>query len=126
MSKTNQELVYEACDKLDAEGKNPSVQSVLDLISSIKSKSTVHPHFRNWQEDKRRRIKAKQESVELSENVLSVLADEVLRHVKIANEGWHQSVSEAKAHRDKPLKTSKKLKKSTNFQNRFVKSRKPV
>lgn len=103
MSKTNQELVYDICDKLLAEGKKISVQIVLDLAPSIKSKSTVHPHLKSWREDKQRRNKAQQESVQLSKAAQSVLADEILRHIKLTDEKWEKCVEEAKAHRDEAI-----------------------
>ncbi|MFA0633118.1 DNA-binding protein [Vibrio breoganii] len=107
MSKTNQELVYDICDRLSAEGKKISVQIVLDSIPSIKSKSTVHPHLQNWREDKERRNKAQQESVQLSKAAQSALADEILRHIKITNEKWEKCAEKAKSHRDEAIEDLK-------------------
>ncbi|MEZ9709140.1 DNA-binding protein [Vibrio breoganii] len=109
MGKTNQELVYDVCDKLSSEGKDISVQKVLDLIPSIKSKSTVHPHVKSWRADKHRRVTTQKESVILSKVVYSALADEVLRHIKLTNEEWCERLVEATAHRDEAIDDLKQI-----------------
>ncbi|MEZ9785086.1 DNA-binding protein [Vibrio breoganii] len=115
MNKTNQELVYDVCDKLSSEGRDISVQSVLDQIPSIKSKSTVHPHVKSWRQDKQVRATAHQESVILSKKVQSVLADEVLRHIKLTNEEWCERVKEAQAHRDEAIEDLKHIEDKYRF-----------